>query len=72
MKNHLTCCRTITNSYVVLQDDTPDPYGVDETISIPIYYSADRDRIITKLNVPCGGNKSQWVQCGAALFLKAH
>ncbi|XP_053400577.1 cytoplasmic dynein 2 heavy chain 1-like [Mercenaria mercenaria] len=55
-----------------IKDDTPDPYGVDETISIPIYYSADRDRIITKLNVPCGGNKSQWVQCGAALFLKAH
>ncbi|XP_052794024.1 cytoplasmic dynein 2 heavy chain 1-like isoform X3 [Mya arenaria] len=55
-----------------VKDDAPDPYGIDETISIPIYYSAERDRIITKLSVPCGGNKPVWVQCGAALFLKAH
>lgn len=54
-----------------IKDDAPDPYGIDETISIPLYYSADRDRIITRMNVPCGGSKSLWVQCGAALFLHA-
>ncbi|CAF0769940.1 unnamed protein product [Adineta steineri] len=41
-----------------------------ETISLPVYFSATRDRIITRLNVPCGSNKDKWLQCGAALFLK--
>ena len=59
-------------SPILFQDDAADPYGIDETISIPLYYSADRDRIITRMNVPCGGGKSLWIQCGAALFLKGH
>ena len=59
-------------SPLLFQDDAADPYGIDETISIPLYYSADRDRIITRMNVPCGGGKSLWIQCGAALFLKGH
>ncbi|KAK3801155.1 hypothetical protein RRG08_006872 [Elysia crispata] len=50
--------------------DSPDPYGLDETISLPIYYSSTRDRIVTRLDVPCGGNIDQWLQSGAALFLK--
>ncbi|CAF3644553.1 unnamed protein product [Adineta steineri] len=41
-----------------------------ETISLPVYFSATRDRIITRLNVPCGSDKDKWLQCGAALFLK--
>ncbi|XP_064610087.1 cytoplasmic dynein 2 heavy chain 1-like isoform X3 [Liolophura sinensis] len=51
--------------------DTPDPYGLDSTISIPIYASSERDRIVARLDVPCGGNPEQWLQCGAAIFLKA-
>nr|KAG5701773.1 hypothetical protein BaRGS_000763 [Batillaria attramentaria] len=50
--------------------ESPDPYGTEETISLPIYYSITRDRIVTRLEVPCGGNINQWLQCGAALFLK--
>ncbi|CAF4415162.1 unnamed protein product, partial [Rotaria sp. Silwood2] len=41
-----------------------------EIISLPVYFSADRDKIVTRLNVPCGSDKDKWLQCGAALFLK--
>ncbi|XP_077984893.1 cytoplasmic dynein 2 heavy chain 1-like [Glandiceps talaboti] len=60
---------TCTVSWIM--KDMPDPYPLDECISLPIYYSADRDKIVTHLNLPSGGNKNQWVQTGAALFLKS-
>ncbi|CAF0783257.1 unnamed protein product [Rotaria sordida] len=41
-----------------------------ETISLPVYFSAARDKIVTRLNVPCSSDKDKWLQCGAALFLK--
>uniref|UniRef100_A0A2C9JPE7 Dynein heavy chain C-terminal domain-containing protein n=1 Tax=Biomphalaria glabrata TaxID=6526 RepID=A0A2C9JPE7_BIOGL len=50
--------------------ESPDPYGMDDVISLPVYYSSTRDRIVTRLDVPCGGNVDQWLQTGAALFLK--
>ncbi|KAK6172722.1 hypothetical protein SNE40_016326 [Patella caerulea] len=50
----------------------PDPYSIDDTISVPIYYSSTRDHIVAKLELPCGGNQNTWLQCGAALFLKNH
>jgi len=40
-------------------------------ISLPVYYSSERDMIVTHFDVPCGGNQDAWLQCGAALFLKA-
>uniref|UniRef100_A0AC11C6V9 Dynein cytoplasmic 2 heavy chain 1 n=1 Tax=Ovis aries TaxID=9940 RepID=A0AC11C6V9_SHEEP len=46
------------------------PYSPDECISLPIYTSAERDRVVININIPCGGNQDQWIQCGAALFLK--
>ncbi|XP_067663541.1 cytoplasmic dynein 2 heavy chain 1-like isoform X1 [Haliotis asinina] len=50
--------------------ESSDPYSSDESILVPIYYSSARDRIVARLNIPCGGNQSQWLQCGAALFLR--
>ncbi|CAF5147091.1 unnamed protein product [Rotaria magnacalcarata] len=41
-----------------------------EIISLPVYFSAARDKIVTRLNVPCSSDKDKWLQCGAALFLK--
>uniref|UniRef100_A0A8C6EAF8 Dynein cytoplasmic 2 heavy chain 1 n=1 Tax=Moschus moschiferus TaxID=68415 RepID=A0A8C6EAF8_MOSMO len=46
------------------------PYSPDECISLPVYTSAERDRVVININIPCGGNQDQWIQCGAALFLK--
>ncbi|XP_034521541.1 LOW QUALITY PROTEIN: cytoplasmic dynein 2 heavy chain 1 [Ailuropoda melanoleuca] len=46
------------------------PYSPNECISLPVYTSAERDRVVANIDVPCGGNQDQWIQCGAALFLK--
>ncbi|XP_058542508.1 cytoplasmic dynein 2 heavy chain 1 isoform X7 [Neofelis nebulosa] len=46
------------------------PYSPDECISLPVYTSAERDRVVTNIDVPCGGSPDRWIQCGAALFLK--
>ncbi|XP_070553238.1 cytoplasmic dynein 2 heavy chain 1-like isoform X2 [Ptychodera flava] len=54
-----------------IMKDMPDPYSIDECISLPIYFSSAREKIVTHLNVPCGGNQNQWIQTGAALFLKS-
>lgn len=51
--------------------DTQDPYAGEETISLPIYFDITRERIVSRLEVPCGGNISQWLLCGAALFLRS-
>ncbi|XP_074649972.1 cytoplasmic dynein 2 heavy chain 1-like [Tubulanus polymorphus] len=54
-----------------ISKDAPNPYHPDEVISLPVYYSMERDHIITRMDVPCGGNQNQWLQSGAALFLKS-
>uniref|UniRef100_A0A8C0CTH2 Dynein cytoplasmic 2 heavy chain 1 n=1 Tax=Balaenoptera musculus TaxID=9771 RepID=A0A8C0CTH2_BALMU len=46
------------------------PYSPDECISLPVYTSAERDRVVINIDIPCGGSQDQWIQCGAALFLK--
>ncbi|XP_033122293.1 cytoplasmic dynein 2 heavy chain 1-like, partial [Anneissia japonica] len=51
--------------------DTSDPYSPSECISLPVYFSAEREKIVTKLTLPCGGNQELWIQTGAALFLKS-
>ncbi|XP_072467338.1 cytoplasmic dynein 2 heavy chain 1 isoform X1 [Notamacropus eugenii] len=53
-----------------IQQDAYGPYSSDECISLPVYSSSERDRVVTNIDVPCGGNQDQWIQCGAALFLK--
>ncbi|XP_053561557.1 cytoplasmic dynein 2 heavy chain 1 [Bombina bombina] len=45
-------------------------YSPGECISLPVYTSAERDRVVTNIDVPCGENQNRWIQCGAALFLK--
>uniref|UniRef100_A0A8C6BTL0 Dynein cytoplasmic 2 heavy chain 1 n=1 Tax=Monodon monoceros TaxID=40151 RepID=A0A8C6BTL0_MONMO len=46
------------------------PYSSDECISLPVYTSAERDHVVINIDIPCGGSQDQWIQCGAALFLK--
>ncbi|XP_077154626.1 cytoplasmic dynein 2 heavy chain 1 isoform X5 [Ranitomeya variabilis] len=45
-------------------------YSPGECISLPVYTSAERDRVVTNIDLPCGGDQNRWIQCGAALFLK--
>lgn len=51
--------------------ESPDPYGSEDTISLPIYFDITRERIVSRMDVPCGGSLNQWLQCGAALFLRS-
>ncbi|XP_076138461.1 cytoplasmic dynein 2 heavy chain 1 [Alosa pseudoharengus] len=44
-------------------------YSPEECISLPVYTSAERVRVVTNIDVPCGGTPDQWIQSGAALFL---
>ncbi|KAK2517344.1 Dync2h1 [Columba guinea] len=53
-----------------IPQDAYGPYSPEECISLPVYASMERDRVVTNIDVPCGGNQEQWIQCGAALFLK--
>ena len=63
-----------TCSVAWVTKDTPPPYPDGECLSLPIYFSAERDKLVACLDVPCGSGaingKAQWVQTGAALFLK--
>uniref|UniRef100_T1IHY1 Cytoplasmic dynein 2 heavy chain 1 n=1 Tax=Strigamia maritima TaxID=126957 RepID=T1IHY1_STRMM len=43
--------------------------SLDEVISLPVYFTRDREKIVTHLDVPCTSDV-KWVQFGAALFLK--
>ncbi|MBN3304013.1 DYHC2 protein, partial [Amia calva] len=45
-------------------------HPAEESISLPVYTSAERARVVTNIDVPCGGSPDQWIQSGAALFLK--
>ncbi|XP_052360063.1 cytoplasmic dynein 2 heavy chain 1 isoform X2 [Oncorhynchus keta] len=45
-------------------------YGPEEVISLPVYTSSERVSVVTHVTLPCGGNPDQWIQNGAALFLK--
>ncbi|KAL6471906.1 hypothetical protein MHYP_G00205560 [Metynnis hypsauchen] len=45
-------------------------YSPEECVWLPVYTSAERVRVVTNVQLPCGGNQDQWIQCGAALFLK--
>uniref|UniRef100_A0A8C3BC42 Cytoplasmic dynein 2 heavy chain 1 n=1 Tax=Cairina moschata TaxID=8855 RepID=A0A8C3BC42_CAIMO len=53
-----------------IPQDAYGPYSPEECITLPVYTSMDRDRVVTNIDVPCGGNQDKWIQCGAALFLK--
>ena len=55
----------------VTKDTTP-PYNPTECISLPLYYSAERYKLVTCMDVPAGtgASKTLWIQSGAAFFLK--
>ncbi len=55
--------------------ETPPPYLEGQCISMPVYYSANREKLVTCLYVPLpggggAGSGVKWIRCGAAMFLK--
>ncbi|XP_029374274.1 cytoplasmic dynein 2 heavy chain 1 isoform X3 [Echeneis naucrates] len=51
----------------VPQNSAVDP---EESIWLPLYTSSERVKVVTHICLPCGVNLNQWIQAGAALFLK--
>ncbi|CAF93625.1 unnamed protein product, partial [Tetraodon nigroviridis] len=47
-----------------------NPSGMTDTISLPLYTSSERVKVVTHICFPCGLNLNRWIQTGAALFLK--
>ncbi|XP_071781183.2 cytoplasmic dynein 2 heavy chain 1 [Centroberyx gerrardi] len=54
----------------VTQSSSVDSSGAEESIWLPLYTSSERVKVVTQVSLPCGANPSQWIQTGAALFLK--
>uniref|UniRef100_W5MJK1 Cytoplasmic dynein 2 heavy chain 1 n=1 Tax=Lepisosteus oculatus TaxID=7918 RepID=W5MJK1_LEPOC len=65
-----SCCLHLFSPFWAPFGFTIECYSPEECISLPLYTSAERTRVVTNIDVPCGGNSDQWIQCGAALFLK--
>ncbi|XP_008299945.1 cytoplasmic dynein 2 heavy chain 1 [Stegastes partitus] len=54
----------------VPQNSAADSTASEETIWLPLYTSSERVKVVTHISLPCGANPNQWIQTGAALFLK--
>ena len=50
--------------------EAPPPYPPAECLSVPVYQSGSRERLVTCVDVPCGsGGRGVWVQNNLAMFL---
>ena len=50
--------------------ETPPLYPPGECLSLPVYQSSSRERLVTCVDVPCGsGGRGTWLQNNPALFL---
>ncbi|XP_055023019.1 cytoplasmic dynein 2 heavy chain 1 [Boleophthalmus pectinirostris] len=50
---------------------SPADLGSSEgRIWLPLYTTSERLKVVTHISLPCGANPSQWIQTGAAFFLK--
>ena len=49
---------------------TKDSTTEKDVVSLPLYFTRLREKIVTCLDVPCVGSADTWIQAGAALFLK--
>ncbi|KAK2847119.1 hypothetical protein Q5P01_010118 [Channa striata] len=54
----------------VPQNSAPDYAASEDSIWLPLYTSSERVKAVTHICLPCGANPNQWIQAGAALFLK--
>ncbi|KAF7666054.1 hypothetical protein LDENG_00118150 [Lucifuga dentata] len=54
----------------VAQQSAAESSASEENIWLPLYSSSERAKVVTHVSLPCGSNPSQWIQTGAALFLK--
>ena len=46
------------------------PYDEKRIIPLAVYFSNNREKIVTKLGVPCDGDQQKWLQMGVAIIMK--
>lgn len=63
-------CSFICVFYFWSQSSAAQPAASEESIWLPLYMSSERVKVVTHICLPCGANPNQWIQTGAALFLK--
>ncbi|KAM3616882.1 uncharacterized protein V6R79_025341 [Siganus canaliculatus] len=56
----------------VQQNSAAVSAAAEDGIWLPLYTNSERVKVVTHICLPCGANPNQWIQTGAALFLKQH
>jgi dynein heavy chain 2 len=46
------------------------PYDENSVIPLPVYFNSNREKIITKIDMPCTDEPEKWLLMGVALILK--
>ena len=64
-----TYATTPTCTIAWIPDSSSDHYRVNEAIKLPLYNTNLRDKILTFVQVPSGGEEHKWLQAGTVLFL---
>jgi dynein heavy chain 2 len=49
--------------------DRPPNYSEGASMSVPIYYTRTRERVLTSVSVPIQTQEQRWVKSGTALFM---
>jgi dynein heavy chain 2 len=58
-----------TSTFAWIPKSNSDHYRPNEAIRLPLYNTNERDKILTFVHVPSGGEENKWLQAGAVLFL---
>mmetsp|Transcript_8125 Transcript_8125/g.10764 ORF Transcript_8125/g.10764 Transcript_8125/m.10764 type:complete len:2280 (+) Transcript_8125:2-6841(+) len=58
---------SVTIAY--LKSDDEDPYTPDEALSVPLYYSLSREKMLVEISMPYNDEEEKWILSGTALFL---
>ena len=67
-----TCWDTLYFTFIFsawIPKSSQDHYRTNEAIKLPLYHTNLRDKILTFVQVPSGGEENKWLQAGTVLFL---
>ena len=57
-------------TFAWLPDTETASQAREEVMSVPLYWSRERDRQLASLHLPSGGEHTKWLQAGVVLFLR--
>jgi dynein heavy chain 2, cytosolic len=58
-------------SYVIgwIDQEESDPFPPANTVNVAVYYTSNRERLISEFMFPCGGDKAKWILTGIGCSL---